>query len=250
MMWIKPPTRTEQSSTKASRKEREKSSSYGNWLQMPITALVMGRDSSSGTVDVKAQDGRIFTHVPVRPPYWTGLQGQATPAAPTGGRDLPPLNSEVVIIFLNGSIDRPMVLCSAPNELETWQSETVCVQGKENQKITYLEQNWTFEFDADTGDMTLSSDPNDTNRIIVSLSRSKNLVKVSYGTQVFSMDGTKFDFSSSAGSLGKQIDNLISIIYGASTLPCANGSPTSLSLATQQQLANWQTSFDALVSSS
>lgn len=249
MMWIKPPTRTEQGSTLSAKKEKEKSSSYGNWLQMPITALVMARDSSSGTVDVKAQDGRIFSHVPVRPPYWTGLQGQANPSAPTGGRDLPPINSEVVIIFLNGSIDRPLVLCSAPNNLETWQSQNVCVQGKENQKITYLEQNWTFEFDADTGDMTLSSDPNDSNRMVVSLSRSKSLIKVSYGSQFFSMDGTKFDFSSSAGSLGKMFDNLISTLSAATTLNSVN-SPNAFDPSTQIKLSQWQVLFDALVSSS
>lgn len=247
MKWIIPPHAVQQSATKGANQEREKSSDYGKMLQMPLLGLVVGRHSQNSSVDVKMEDGRLLQWVPVRPPYWTGLQAQANPSNPTGGRDLPPLYSEVVVLFISGSIDRPLVLCSAPNQWETWQESTLGVTGKENQKITYLEQGWTFEFDSDTGDMTLASDPSDKNQIKVAFSKSNQLVSIAYGTQEITMDGTKFHIAAGTNSLGAMIDNLISIISGLSTLNCVNGSPTTLDVATQTKLANWQTSFDGLV---
>lgn len=136
--------------------------------------------SKDNTVDVLLASGISLKHVDVRSLEWAG----ANSSRGYGERDLPPEDSIVLVLFIDGIIDSAFVLCSALTVLgdpSEKQKAELLVSGKEREKLRISEAGWKETYDKDTGDLTLENLDNP--QMTVKLDRSGNKIEAQIGNE-------------------------------------------------------------------
>lgn len=186
--------------------------SYGGAQHPPVLGTVTHRDSLTGTADVECIDGRIFKTVPVASPYWAG------PAS--GGRDLPPLGALVLLLFIDGIQDRPIITGSVASSSVPWQKDTFFVPQKEREKITVLESGWQFTSDTETGIIKWESS-NDQDALVIEFDPGEKKITLKIGEVEFKISDSHLSLKTAARSLKALLFALIDKIEALQTIGSA-----------------------------
>lgn len=140
--------------------------------------------SNQNRADVEV-NGIIIPRVDVRSMEWVAPDSLSSPTKITGERDLPPIDSKVIIIFPNGIIDNAFILCSVFDPMQKGQDVDFLIEGEERTYLKINEEGWKLSYDKDAGDYILESDSADTNPIKININRTDEYVKIEIGNTFF-----------------------------------------------------------------
>ena len=206
-----------------------------------IWGIVKKLNSEDVTVDVEMRNGIELRHIKVRSLEWAGHNSNRA----FGERDLPPLDSKVFIMLPDGpdNLDTAFVFCSVIDtvwEIGEKAREELALSGKNREYLRINEVGWKFNYDKDTGDLTIES-PEVTDKIIVNLDRTNKKAKVSVGNIEVEINNGQVNIAGSTKSLvtyaalNTALQNMVSWVNShthptAPTGPISTPTPPPLSL--------------------
>jgi hypothetical protein len=135
--------------------KRAADGSFGDNNLPPMWGKVL-ETSGPCHVDVELVNGLKLKYVPVRSDRWvTPIDSTHT----TGHKDIPPVGAKVLIIFPDGIIENPLVLCSGFDPLAKSQAPLL-KDGDKTKDMDIDEYGWSFTEEKGTGKKTWKSPDN------------------------------------------------------------------------------------------
>lgn len=149
---LKKPTAIEEKGLKKGKSEFAESSFASN--RHFAWGRVLARYSSDASVDLLLGAGIKMYRVPVRSLEWMG----SNDTVGFGERDLPPIDSLVLVVFPFGTVEEALVLCSAFTSSgihASKQKAELLISDKESERLRITEAGVKITEDKETGDVTI-----------------------------------------------------------------------------------------------
>lgn len=130
----------------------------------PIWGVVIKTYSDDNTADVELRNGLLLRRVTVPSRIWAGYNS----TTPFGSQDLPPKDSEVLVIFPDNLIEEAIIIATRfeiLGNVGTEQKKEFLKSGQERKKTSINEFGWKQVYDKDTGDWYLEH-PTDSDFLI------------------------------------------------------------------------------------
>lgn len=156
VVFTKPPTHIRQSS-ELNNEERMKVTSFGDRF-LPLMWGKVLQKVGMQTVDVELSNGLKIRNVPVASKEWVSPGTVKDSTLATGEIDLPPINAKVLIAFIDGVIDNPIVLpISGFDILVPNQTKFLLKKNQQTKAIRVDEYGWKMVYDKETGKVIYQS---------------------------------------------------------------------------------------------
>jgi hypothetical protein len=159
--------------------QRFSQSTYGDYNLPPTWAKVV-KVSGINFVDVQLVNGLTLTNVPVKSDSWVKKIDDNNA---TGHKNLPPVDSKVLLVFPDGIIENALVLCSGFDIQIPAQKKVLLVAGEETKDIEVDEFGWKTVIDKQTGERTLESPTVSGYKVTIQIDFQNKIIKT---TQEFS----------------------------------------------------------------
>ena len=156
IIFTKPPVNVPQAS-ETQNKQRMAQTSFGDRFLPVMWGKVLQRTGMQ-TVDIELTNGLKLRSVPVASKGWVA-PGTAKDSSLSSGRmDLPPKNAKVLIAFVDGVIDNPLVLpISGFDVLVKNQLKVLLKSGQQSKIVDVDEYGWKMTYDKETGKLIYQS---------------------------------------------------------------------------------------------
>lgn len=163
-----------------------------------IWALVTEAHSEDNTVDVQLSNGLLLRRVTILSKKWAGYNS----TTPFGEQDLPPKDTEVLIMFPSNLIEEAVVIGSRFEILGTTGTEQKkeFLKSGQERKITKINEfGWKQVYDKDTGILTITQpdtdfliEINETAKTMTIKDWNSNIIK--WNGSVIELNGNSKDF--------------------------------------------------------
>jgi hypothetical protein len=155
-MFVEPPQPITQSSEVAN-KVRMRETSLGS----QVLPLMWGRVlelTGAQTVDVELTNGLKLKNVPVGSPRWVKAGTAKSDDEATGCKDLPQVGAKVLLGFIDGVMDTPLILpISGFDVLVAAQKATILKDDEQTKVVDVDDYGWMYTMDKETGEITFES---------------------------------------------------------------------------------------------
>lgn len=157
------------------------------------------RYSEDNTVDVLLRTGLVLRRVGVLSRKWAGYNDDTG----FGEQDLPPVDSEVLVLFPSNLIEEAFIIGSRLEILgdagSKQESAGLLGAGQEDKRTAVSEVGWTETYDKESGDYALESPSGDTNQIVVKYNRTAEEIELTVGPNTFKVKKDKTEMSGGQG---------------------------------------------------
>ncbi|RDE12112.1 MAG: hypothetical protein C4K49_10545 [Candidatus Thorarchaeota archaeon] len=169
IIFRKPPEQISQAS-EVQNKKRMDETSFGNSF-LPLMWGKVKEKTGMQTVNIELINGLKIKDVPVASKEWVAPGTVQDSTLSSGQIDLPPVNAKVLIAFIDGVIDNPVVLpISGFDILISNQLKVLLKSDQQSKVINVDEYGWKMTYDKETGKLIYQSpDVDDYNQITLTV---------------------------------------------------------------------------------
>ncbi len=132
---------------------RQDASTFGTKYLPPTWGKVI-KISGPCHVDVELVNGIVLRYVPIASSRWVK---KISSSKSTGRKDIPPVDAKVLVLFVDGIVENPLIIASGFDPLVPAQTSKLLADGTETESIEVDEAEWSYVEDKETGDISIES---------------------------------------------------------------------------------------------